>query len=29
VMHLNGAPLPEIDASRRIYQDADVSIYAF
>jgi hypothetical protein len=29
VMHLNGAPLPEIDASRRIYQDADLSIYAF
>lgn len=29
VMNLNGAPLPEIDASRRVYQDADVSIYAF
>ena len=29
MMHLNGAPLPEIDASRRVYQDADVSIYAF
>ena len=29
VMNLNGAPLPEIDASRRVYQDGDVSIYAF
>jgi hypothetical protein len=29
VMNLNGAPLPEIDSSRRIYQDGDVSIYAF
>ena len=29
VQHLNGAPLPGIDASRRVYQDDDVSIYAF
>ena len=29
VMNLNGAPLPEIDASKRVYQDDDVSIYAF
>ena len=29
VMNLNGAPLPEIDASRRVYQDGDVSIYEF
>ncbi len=29
VQHLNGAPLPEIDASRRVYQEHDVSIYAF
>jgi hypothetical protein len=29
VMNLNGAPLPEIDASRRVYQDDDVAIYQF
>jgi hypothetical protein len=29
VMNLNGAPLPEIDASKRVYQDDDVAIYAF
>ncbi len=29
VQNLNGAPLPEIDVSRRVYQDGDVSIYQF
>jgi hypothetical protein len=29
VMNLNDAPLPEIDAFRRVYQEADMSVYAF